>query len=288
MTEFEEKIDKTRAIEGELERTITGLDPVEGARVHIAEPDKRCTPATQTPTTASVAVTTKPGMQLSPAASARHHDAGFARGRGLKPENVTIVNQDGQVLLPPRKARPIAMQPGSAQSHAGSARRQAALRDGAAASIQSMLDQTLGPRHAVARVSTKMNFDANTTETKTYAPTGTVLSAQTKRESYNGTQPRAGCDRRSGNDEQHRHVPRRSSKAATTSTTSPSRRRTTTSPSEHQAHRRARQGAADQRCRRAERRAGRIAARGKTRSSRIRLRPRCASRVRTSSSRPRA
>src|SRR5579884_1276213 len=40
MTEFEENIDKTRAIEGELERTIEGLDPVEAARVHIAVPDQ--------------------------------------------------------------------------------------------------------------------------------------------------------------------------------------------------------------------------------------------------------
>ena len=56
-------------------------------------------------------------------------------------------------------------------------------------SIQSMLDSTLGPKRAVARVSTKMNFDANSTDSKVYAPQGTVLSAQSERESYVGTQP---------------------------------------------------------------------------------------------------
>ncbi len=56
-------------------------------------------------------------------------------------------------------------------------------------SIQSMLDDTLGKRHAVARVSTKMDFDANSTESKIYAPQGSVLSSQNERESYNGTQP---------------------------------------------------------------------------------------------------
>ncbi len=39
-----------------------------------------------------------------------------------------------------------------------------------------MLDDTLGKRRAVARVSTKMDFDANSTESKVYAPQGTVLS----------------------------------------------------------------------------------------------------------------
>jgi flagellar M-ring protein FliF len=52
-----------------------------------------------------------------------------------------------------------------------------------------MLDSTLGPKHAVARVSTKMNFDANSTQSKVYAPQGTVLSSQSERESYVGTQP---------------------------------------------------------------------------------------------------
>ena len=40
MTEFQEKLDKTRAVEGELQRTINGLDPVDSSRVAIATPDQ--------------------------------------------------------------------------------------------------------------------------------------------------------------------------------------------------------------------------------------------------------
>ncbi len=105
---------------------------------------------------------------------------------GLKPEDVTIVDQDGQVLVPPQGANGDQPDPLNLTQEqlAAKQRYEAAVQ----ASIQSMLDQTLGPRHAVARVSTKMDFDANTTETKTYAPQGTVLSSQSKRESYNGAQ----------------------------------------------------------------------------------------------------
>ena len=188
-TQFEENIDKTRAIEGELDRTISGLDPVDSARVNIAQPDDTLYTSTQSSTTASVAVTTKPGMELSPE-QVQGITMLVARAvDGLKPENVTIINQDGQVLLPPQGAdsnQPDALNLTQEQL-AAKQRYEAAVQ----ASVQSMLDQTLGPRHAVARVSTKMDFDANTTETKTYAPQGTVLSAQSKRESYNGAQAAA-------------------------------------------------------------------------------------------------
>jgi flagellar M-ring protein FliF len=189
MTEFEQNLDKVRAIEGELERTIEGLDPVEGARVQIAKPDQTLYSSTEKPTTASVAITTKAGMQLSPE-QVQGITMLVARAvDGLKPEDVTIVNQDGQVLLPPAGANSNQPDPLNLtqQQLAAKQRYEAAVQS----SIQSMLDQTLGSRHAVARVSTKMDFDATTTETKTYAPSGTVLSSQSKRESYNGTQPRA-------------------------------------------------------------------------------------------------
>jgi flagellar M-ring protein FliF len=193
MTEFTEKIDKTRAVEGELERTIDGLDPVESSRVNIATPDQSLYTSTQEPTTASIAIKTKPGASL---------DAGQVKGitllvsnavEGLKPEDVTIVNQDGQILLP--GAGPTGSGAGGDASADALKLTQEQLlakeryESQLQTSIQSMLDSTLGPKHAVARVSTKMNFDANSTQSKVYAPQGTVLSSQSERESYVGTQP---------------------------------------------------------------------------------------------------
>jgi flagellar M-ring protein FliF len=194
MTEFQEKLDKTRAVEGELERTIDGLNPVESSRVNIATPDQSLYTSTQEPTTASIAIKTKPGQSL---------DAGQVKGitmlvsnavDGLKPENVTIVNQDGQILLPGPGGTADASGSGDQPADAlkltqeqllAKERYESALQQ----SIQSMLDSTLGKNRAVARVSTKMDFDANSTESKIYAPQGTVLSQQSERESYVGTQP---------------------------------------------------------------------------------------------------
>ena len=211
MTEFQEKLDKTRAVEGELQRTINGLDPVDSSRVAIATPDQSLYSSQQEPTTASIAIKTKPGQALSPQEVNGITSLVANAVEGLKPENVTIVDPDGQILLPG---------PGGPNGSGGSEAGVDALRltqeqliakeryeSALQQSMQSMLDDTLGPKHAVARVSTKMNFDANQSESKIYAPQGTVLfGSKTERESYTGSTPNRQAVGVPGHDQQHRDV----------------------------------------------------------------------------------
>src|SRR5579862_3225721 len=194
MTEFQEKLDKTRAVEGELQRTIDGLNPVETSRVHIATPDQSLYSSSQEPTTASIAIKTKPGQALSSQEVKGVTMLVSNAVEGLKPENVTIVDQDGQILLPSANAGGTNADgtPGTQDAYRmtqeqllAKERYESAVQQ----SIQSMLDDTLGPKRAVARVSTKMDFDATSTESKIYAPQGTVLSQQQERESNVGTTP---------------------------------------------------------------------------------------------------
>lgn len=191
MTEFQEKIAKNRATEGELQRTIANLDPVEAARVHIAAPDAALYTSTQAPTTASIAVKTKAGQTLSPQ-EVRGMTMLVANAvQGLKPENVTIVDQNGTVLVPSATTADANGATGADALKLTQDQLMAKQRyeTNLQENIQSMLDDTLGKRKAVARVSTKMNFDANTSETKTFAPQGTILSNQSEHESYAGAQP---------------------------------------------------------------------------------------------------
>jgi flagellar M-ring protein FliF len=192
MTEFQEKLDKTRAVEGELQRTIDGLNEVDTSRVHIATPDQSLYSSSQEPTTASIAIKTKPGQDLSSQEVKGITMLVSNAVEGLKPDNVTIVDQDGRILLPGvgptgsgDTAQPDALRMTQEQQLAKSR-----YESGLQQSIQSMLDDTLGPKRAVARVSTKMDFDATSTESKIYAPQGTVLSQQLERESNVGSTPR--------------------------------------------------------------------------------------------------
>jgi flagellar M-ring protein FliF len=196
MTDFQEKIAKTRATEGELQRTIAGLTPVQSARVHIASPQASLYSTTQQPTTASVAIQTKAGMQLSSSEVRGITQLVSGAVEGLKPDNVTIVDQNGTIL------RPSALEDSGAIGEATSALKltqdqlvaKEKYESNLQESIQGLLDATIGAHRSAARVTAQMNFDANSTEIKTFAPQGTVLSEKTKRETYNGNgAPRNGA-----------------------------------------------------------------------------------------------
>ena len=189
MTDTQEKIAKVRATEGELQRTIASLTPVESARVHIASPDVSLYSTTQQPTTASVAIKTKAGMTLSPQEVRGITQLVSGAVEGLKPDNVTIVNQDGTVLVPSTSATgPDGERTADAlkmtqDQLAAKQRYEANLQE----NVQGLLDAAIGSKRSAVRVATDMNFDAGQTDTETYAPNGTVRSSQTERESFTGT-----------------------------------------------------------------------------------------------------
>ena len=195
MTDFQEKIAKTRATEGELQRTISGLTPVQSARVHIATPQASLYSTTQQPTTASVAIQTKTGMQLSAQEVRGITQLVSGAVEGLKPDHVTIVDQNGTIL------RPSALDDGALGDASNALKltqdQQVAkekYESDLQQSLQGLLDATIGSHRSAVRVASVMNFDANSTETKSFSPSGTVRSSQTERESYTGTGgPRNGA-----------------------------------------------------------------------------------------------
>jgi flagellar M-ring protein FliF len=186
MTDSQEKIAKIRATQGELQRTIAGLTPVLSARVHIAAPEASLYSSTQQPTTASVAIATKPGMQLSAQEVRGITQLVAGAVEGLRPENVTVVDQSGTILRP----SPLAEANGEVDALRLTQDQLVAkerYENDLQQSLQGLLDQTIGAHRSAVRVASEMNFDANSTETKSYSPQGTVRSQQTERESYNGT-----------------------------------------------------------------------------------------------------
>lgn len=186
MTDTQEKIAKLRATEGELQRTISGLTPVDSARVHIAAPEVSLYSSTQQPTTASIAVKTKPGMTLSPSEVRGITQLVAGAVDGLKPDNVTIVNQDGTVLVPaPNPGDDVAANTLKLTQDQLVAKQK--YEENLQENIQGMLDAAIGSKRSAVRVATEMNFDSTQTETKSYAPAGTVRSTQTEKETFSGT-----------------------------------------------------------------------------------------------------
>jgi flagellar M-ring protein FliF len=98
MTSFMQRVQRLRALEGELARTIVTLDSVKGARVHIVLPERESFARDTPKPTASVAVTMAGAMRLIPrqAMAIRLLVAGAVPG--LRQEDVSVLDPSGIVL----------------------------------------------------------------------------------------------------------------------------------------------------------------------------------------------
>ncbi len=96
LTSFMQNVTKTRALEGELARTIQGMDGIRSARVHLVLPDSSSLRSQQQAASASVVIRTDMPTDTGPAQAIRHLVA--AAVPGLKVDNVTVLNTEGQLL----------------------------------------------------------------------------------------------------------------------------------------------------------------------------------------------
>lgn len=98
MTEFEQKVRLTRAIEGELGRTIESLKPISKASIHVALPEESVFVSNEVPPTASVVLEIRPNMYLSPAQIDGIKNLVSAAIPKLTKDNVSIIDQNGEAL----------------------------------------------------------------------------------------------------------------------------------------------------------------------------------------------
>ncbi len=97
-TEFVQKINLKRALQGELSRTIRSLQEVEDCRVHLSIPEKSIFETDQEAPSASVLLKLHPGVRLSKKQIVGITHLVSSSVEGLEPENVTIVDDRGNVL----------------------------------------------------------------------------------------------------------------------------------------------------------------------------------------------
>ncbi|HEU5342648.1 flagellar basal-body MS-ring/collar protein FliF [Edaphobacter sp.] len=100
-SEFDERVNYQRAMEGELEHTIGTLSAVESARVHLVLPQPSLFTSEQKPAKASVVLKLRRGgLDPGQADAIRSLVAGSVEN--LSPDQVTLVDADGRVDLKPR------------------------------------------------------------------------------------------------------------------------------------------------------------------------------------------
>jgi len=168
ISDFVQRANYLRAVQGELARTISQLDEVEAARVMIVQPETRLIADSRKRPTASVFVRLRGLSELSPSAvnSIRFLVANSVEG--LQPGAVTVVDNRGNVLSGDDSEDSLT------GLTAAQLNQRRAVEQYLAQKTQSMLERVLGPGQAVVRVAVEINTETvNRTEEK-YDPDGQV------------------------------------------------------------------------------------------------------------------
>ena len=182
MTEQEFDVKRQQALEGELTRTITTLQGVDAARVHLALPKSSIFVSRATPPTASVVLRLKHQRAVSVDQVAGIQKLVAGSVEGLTVENVTVIDEHGRALTSTAETG----------SFSGSDRQlelkkevEQYLTDKA----QTLLTSILGPKKAHVRVDATLNFEQIESQRTTYDPQ-TVVRSEERNES---TDPQSGA-----------------------------------------------------------------------------------------------
>src|SRR5688572_22451289 len=169
ISDFVQRANYLRAVQGELSRTISQVESVESARVMIVMPENRLLVNDKNKPTASVFVKVRAAglMPQQTVNAIRFLVAGAVEG--LKPQNVSVIDNSGNVLSD-------SLEPDSV---AGLSQTQLEVRKKMelylAKKAEGMLETVLGPGQSVVRVSAEMNFDTLTRTEEKFDPEGQVL-----------------------------------------------------------------------------------------------------------------
>lgn len=185
LTDFVQNVNYTRALQGELARTVASLTPVETARVHLALPEKRLFRNQQKDATASVIVTLRPGQRLSEeqVQGIMHLVSGSIEG--LKSENITIIDQNGRVLTTPQgKGLLGTVSPDMLDF-------QIQVENKLQERAQALLDRVVGPEAAMVRVNATLDFARFEKTEEVFDPEEPVIRSEQVDEEQSGTAARA-------------------------------------------------------------------------------------------------
>jgi flagellar M-ring protein FliF len=162
-TDFTQHLNYQRALQGELTRTINRLDGVIESRVHLAMPEKQLFSDKEEPVTASVVLHLRPGYQPDERRIAGIVHLVSSAVEGLKPENVTVHDAQGE-LLSGGDSSPMLTDSQIQLQERFERRLESELR--------RLAEQVVGPGKAAIQVSADLNWDQTELTSETFRPGG--------------------------------------------------------------------------------------------------------------------
>src|SRR3954454_9541970 len=173
-SQFQQQVTYQRALEGEVARTLSGVQGVSNPTVQIVMPQDDLFQDEASPATAAIQLG-NPSDTLAPGAVRGMAQSAAASVKGLKSQNVTITDSTGTILWPSDDA---SGSPGGSSKQSAEARYSRQLEN----SINAMLVSTLGPNMAKVTINADLNVDKSSSEELTYADKGVPLTQSEEKE----------------------------------------------------------------------------------------------------------
>jgi len=172
-TDFVQKLNYLRALQGELGRTIRQIKEVDQVRVHIVVPKESLFVEEQKKATASVFIKTRAAMTLGPTQVDGIVRLVASAVEGLDPGEITVVDTSGKVLSKRQESSPIGQLTNAQLEY------QRSIEEGLKKKVQGMLEEVFGFSKAIARVSADIDFQQVESTEEKYDP-ATILRSEQK------------------------------------------------------------------------------------------------------------
>jgi flagellar M-ring protein FliF len=179
-TQFQQNINRLRALEGELARTIGSLDGVASARVHLVLPERQLfARETEQPSASIVIQLRRDELTAGQVRAIRNLVASATPG--LSANRVTILDETGRLLAAAQSAD------GGTAEGEGVDARQVATEERIRRTVTDIVEGVVGQGNARVQVTAEMDFNRVSETTQRFDPEGRVVRSTSSTEETSST-----------------------------------------------------------------------------------------------------
>jgi flagellar M-ring protein FliF len=165
-TQFQQNINRLRALEGELARTIASLDGIDGARVHLVLPERQLFQRDAEQPSASIVLQLRRD-ELTPQQVRAIRNLVASATPGLTANRVTILDETGRLLA--------AASTEDGANADGIDARQVAVEERIRRTVTDIVEGVVGSGNARVQVSAEMDFNRVSETSERFDPEGRVV-----------------------------------------------------------------------------------------------------------------
>lgn len=187
-TDFAQQVNYRRAIEGELAKTLEGMDEIEAARVHVTPRKESVFSEKEEGAKASIMIRVKQNKELSNERTEAIVSLIASAVEGLDPSNISVMDTHGRLLVAAGRNR------NGAGSDAGTFQAQLEAKQkfeaDSVARVIALLEPVVGDNRVRADIAADIDFSQIEQSEEKYNPQSQVVrSQQTSQESRNANTP---------------------------------------------------------------------------------------------------